>query len=134
MKTIRVVAAILQREGRIFATQRGYGAYKDYWEFPGGKIEPGETPEQAVVREIREELETVISPERLLMTVEYDYPEFHLSMECFLCSIQEGKLKLVEHESAKWLSPQQLDSVNWLPADWTVIDRLKTEMTEKGSV
>lgn len=130
MKTVRVVAAILQKEGRIFATQRGYGAYKDYWEFPGGKIEPGETPEQAVVREIREELETVILPERFLMTVEYDYPEFHLSMDCFLCSIQEGNLKLVEHESAKWLTPGQFRSVDWLPADLLVIDRLETERKE----
>ena len=130
MKTVRVVAAVLYREGRIFATQRGYGAYKDYWEFPGGKIEPGETPEQAVVREIREELETVVSPKRRLLTVEYDYPEFHLSMDCFLCSIQAGNLKLVEHESARWLGADQLDSVDWLPADWTVIDFLKTEIAE----
>lgn len=130
MRTVRVVAAILQKEGRIFATQRGYGAYKDYWEFPGGKIEPGETPEQAVVREIREELETVVRPERLLMTVEYDYPEFHLSMDCFLCSILEGNLKLVEHESARWLAPDQLRSVDWLPADLLVIDRLEAERRE----
>ena len=130
MKTIRVVAAVLHRGGRIFATQRGYGAYKDYWEFPGGKVEPGESPEQAVVREIREELETVVTPERLLMTVEYDYPEFHLSMDCFLCSGLEGNLTLLEHESAKWLGADQLDSVDWLPADWTVIEFLRTEIEE----
>ena len=130
MKTIRVVAAVLHRGGRIFATQRGYGAYKDYWEFPGGKVEPSESPEQAVVREIREELETVVTPERLLMTVEYDYPEFHLSMDCFLCSVLEGNLTLLEHESAKWLGADQLDSVDWLPADWTVIEFLRTEIEE----
>ena len=131
MKTVRVVAAILKREERIFATQRGYGAYKDYWEFPGGKIEPGETPEQALVREIREELETVIRPERFFMKVEYDYPEFHLSMDCFVCSILKGDLILVEHESARWLGPDQLRDVNWLPADLVVIDRLEREAAEK---
>ena len=125
MKTIRVVAAIIYKDGKIFATQRGYGAYKDYWEFPGGKIEAGETPEQALVREIREELATTIQIERFLTTVEYDYPEFHLSMDCFICTIVQGELNLLEHESACWLSPDYLRSVNWLPADLLVIERLR---------
>ena len=125
MKTIRVVAAIIHKDGKIFATQRGYGAYKDYWEFPGGKIEAGETPEQALVREIREELATTIQIERFLTTVEYDYPEFHLSMDCFICTIVQGELDLLEHESACWLSPDHLRDVNWLPADLLVVERLK---------
>lgn len=117
MKTIRVVAAVIHKNNKIFATQRGYGAYKDYWEFPGGKIEPGETPEQALIREIQEELATTIQVERFLTTVEYDYPEFHLSMDCFLCSIVGDAPKLLEHESACWLSMDHLCDVNWLPAD-----------------
>ena len=125
MKTIRVVAAIIQNNDKIFATQRGYGAYKDYWEFPGGKIEANETSEHAIVREIQEELATIIHPDQFLMTVEYDYPEFHLSMDCFLCSVVEGTLELLEHESAKWLSKDQLYSVEWLPADLIVIERLE---------
>ncbi len=125
MKTIRVVAAIIHKDGKIFATQRGYGAYKDYWEFPGGKIEAGETPEQALIREIKEELATTIQPERFLMTVEYDYPEFHLSMDCFICSIVEGEPELLEHESACWLTMEHLHDVNWLPADLLVIDDLE---------
>lgn len=125
MKTIRVVAAIIHKDGKIFATQRGYGAYKDYWEFPGGKIEAGETPEQALIREIREELATTIRIERFLTTVEYDYPEFHLSMDCFICTIVQGELDLLEHESACWLSPDHLRDVNWLPADLLVVERLK---------
>ena len=124
MKTIRVVAALIHKDGKIFATQRGYGAYKDYWEFPGGKIEPGEAPEAALIREIKEELNTTISIERFLMTVEYDYPEFHLSMDCFWCSIMEGHLDLIEHESAVWLSSKHFRDVNWLPADLMVIDKL----------
>lgn len=127
MKTIRVVAAVIHKNGMIFATQRGYGAYKDYWEFPGGKIEPGETPEAALIREIKEELNTTISIERFLTTVEYDYPEFHLSMECYWCSILEGKLDLIEHESAVWLSRGHLRDVNWLPADLMVIEKLEAE-------
>jgi len=124
MKSIRVVAAIIHKDGKIFATQRGYGAYKDYWEFPGGKIEAGETPQEALVREIREELAATVQVERFLKTVEYDYPEFHLSMDCFMCSIASGKLLLLEHESACWLSMDHLDDVNWLPADRIVLDAL----------
>ena len=125
MKTIRVVAAVIHKNGMIFATERGYGAYKDYWEFPGGKIEPGETPEAALIREIKEELNTTISIERFLTTVEYDYPEFHLSMDCYWCSILEGNLDLIAHESASWLSNNHLHDVNWLPADLQVIERLE---------
>lgn len=125
MKTIRVVAAIIRKDGKIFATQRGYGAYKDYWEFPGGKIEARETPEEALIREIKEELATTIQPDRFLMTVEYDYPEFHLSMDCFICSIVEGEPELLEHESACWLSSDHLSDVDWLPADLFIVDRLK---------
>ena len=127
MKTIRVVAAVILKDGKIFATQRGYGAYKDYWEFPGGKIEPGETPEQALIREIREELATEIRVKELLTTVEYDYPEFHLSMDCFICAVLHGKLELIEHESASWLSLSRLRDVNWLPADLLVVDRLEKQ-------
>lgn len=127
MKTTRVVAAVIQNDGKIFATQRGYGEYKDYWEFPGGKIEPGETPEAALIREIKEELNTTISIERFLMTVEYDYPEFHLSMDCYRCSVLEGHLDLIEHESALWLSKKHLRDVNWLPADLMVIKKLEAE-------
>ena len=123
MKQIEVVAAIIHdSEGRIFATQRGYGDYKDGWEFPGGKMEPGETPEDALKREIWEELETKIVVERLVQTVEYDYPKFHLKMHCFLCYIESGSLILKEHEAARWLKPEELDSVDWLPADRIVID------------
>ncbi len=125
-KTIRVVAAVIRENGRIFATQRGYGPYKDGWEFPGGKIEPGETPEQALVREIREELDTEIDVGEKLTHVEYDYPEFHLSMGCYLCTVRAGHLTLKEHESARWLDADELDSVAWLPADLSVIEMLKT--------
>ena len=126
LKQIEVVAAIIHdSEGRIFATQRGYGDYKDGWEFPGGKMEPGETPEDALKREIWEELETKIVVERLVQTVDYDYPQFHLTMHCFLCSIESGSLILKEHEAARWLKPEELDSVDWLPADRIVIDKLK---------
>ena len=129
MKTVKVVAAVMkavndQGEPMIFATQRGYGAFKDGWEFPGGKIEPGETPEEALKREIMEELDTSIAVGNLIDTVEYDYPDFHLSMKCFACSIQSGNLHLVEHEAAKWLSADRLDSVDWLPADVTLIPRI----------
>ena len=120
-KNIRVVAAVIREDGRVFATQRGYGNYKDWWEFPGGKIEPGETPEAAVVREIQEELGTKVAVDRFLTTVEYDYPEFHLSMDCFFCHIEEGELTLLEHEAAKWLPLGNLQQVNWLPADILVI-------------
>ena len=121
-KHIEVVAAIIVRDGRIFATQRGYGEWKDWWEFPGGKIEPGETPEDALKREIREELATEIEVDELLTTVEYDYPKFHLTMHCYLCTIISGDLSLLEHEDARWLAIDELDSVKWLPADKDVIE------------
>ena len=122
MKTIRVVAAVIRKDDRIFATQRGYGEFKDGWEFPGGKIEPGETPQQALVREIREELETEIRVGDLIDTIEYDYPTFHLSMDCFWCEIVEGSLELKEHEAAKWLDRESLYTVDWLPADVGLVE------------
>ena len=125
MKTVKVVAAIIKHDGKIFATQRGYGTFKDGWEFPGGKIEQGETPQEALRREICEELETDIEVGDLFDTIEYDYPEFHLSMGCYLCTIRSGSLVLKEHEAAKWLTKEDLDSVDWLPADLTIIDKLK---------
>ena len=126
MKTIHVVAAVIRDgEGRIFATQRGYGPYKDGWEFPGGKIEPDETPEEALKREIREELDAEIEVGESAGRIEYDYPEFHLSMDCFFCVLLSGTLTLKEHEAAKWLRPEELDSVAWLPADLSLIERLK---------
>ena len=126
MKQIEVVAAIIHDdEGRIFATQRGYGDMKDGWEFPGGKMESGETPEEALKREIREELSTEISVDELLCTVEYDYPKFHLTMHCFLCSLLTDALHLNEHEAAKWLTHEELDSVKWLPADRVVVEEIK---------
>ena len=126
MKQIEVVAAIIHDDqGRIFATQRGYGDYKDWWEFPGGKMEAGETPEEALRREIWEELETRIVVERLLETVEWDYPQFHLTMHCYLCHVESGHLELKEHEAAKWLSNGELESVNWLPADMDLVRKMK---------
>ena len=126
MKTINVVAAIIHdAQGRIFATQRGYGEWKDWWEFPGGKVEAGESPEDALKREIREELSTDICIERFLCTVEYDYPQFHLTMHCYICSLLTEALHLNEHEDARWLTTDELDSVNWLPADVMVIEKLK---------
>ena len=128
MKKIEVVAAIIHdAEGRIFATQRGYGEWKDWWEFPGGKMEAGETPEEALRREIREELSTKISVDEFFCTVEYDYPKFHLTMHCYLCSLLTEALHLNEHEAARWLAKEELDSVRWLPADESVIEKLKTE-------
>ena len=124
MKTIRVVAAIIVENGRVFATQRGYGEFKDGWEFPGGKREAGESPEQALVREIREELDTEIRVERLLRTVEWDYPTFHLSMDCFICKIESGDLHLREHEAARWLDLEHLNDVDWLPADLQLIPEI----------
>ena len=127
MKTIKVVAAIIRDGDRIFATQRGYGEYKDGWEFPGGKVEPGETPQEALVREIKEELDADIIVGDLLTTVEYDYPTFHLSMDCFWATLAEGTaMKLLEHEAAKWLSIAEIDTVDWLPADVEVTKRIKT--------
>ena len=132
-KHIEVVAAIILRERRIFATQRGYGEWKDWWEFPGGKIEHGETPEDALKREIREELATEIEVDELLTTVEYDYPKFHLTMHCYLCTIISGDLSLLEHEDARWLAIDELDSVKWLPADKDVIEKLSTTFAmQKG--
>ena len=124
-KTINVVAAIIVDGDKIFATQRGYGEWKDWWEFPGGKIEPGEEPADALQREIREELATEINVGECLCTVEYDYTSFHLSMQCFLCTIQSGDITLLEHEDARWLSREELDSVNWLPADEEVVRKIK---------
>ncbi len=121
METKHVVCAVILHEGRIFATQRGYGEFKDRWEFPGGKVEPGETAEQAIVREIREELETSVEPLRLLDTIDEDYPRFHLSMQCFLCRVKEGHLRLVEHEAARWLDKEHLYDVDWLPADRNLV-------------
>ena len=128
MKTIEVVAAIIRDGERIFATQRGYGEFKDGWEFPGGKMEQGETPRQALIREIREELDTEIEVGELVETVEYDYPQFHLTMHCFWCTVKAGDLVLKEHEAAKWLTKETLSSVDWLPADIGLIERLKTSM------
>ena len=124
MKTVRVSAAVIEHDGRYFATQRGYGEMKDGWEFPGGKIEEGETPEEALIREIREELDTEIAVDRFLMKVEHDYPSFHLSMDCFLCHIIEGVPHLLEHEAAKWVSKEELDQIGWLPADRILVDRI----------
>lgn len=132
MKTINVVAAIIHdARGKIFATQRGYGEWKDWWEFPGGKIELGETPEEALVREIREELSAEISVDEFLCTVEYDYPQFHLSMHCYLCSLVTEALHLNEHEAAKWLSKDELNSVKWLPADLEVIEEIRCLKEDK---
>ena len=125
MKTIKVVAAIIIHEGKVFATQRGYGEFKDGWEFPGGKVEENETLKDALVREIKEELDTEIEVGELLGTVEYDYTKFHLSMDCFICSIKSGNLVLKEHEAAKWLEKENLDSVDWLPADSGLIEKIR---------
>jgi len=129
MKTISVVAAVIRKDGRVLATERGYGAYKDWWEFPGGKVEAGETPEAALAREIREELKTEILVGDYIDTVEYDYPEFHLSMRCYWASIAEGELTLVEHEAARWLSSDELEDVDWLPSDRLLLDRIKKAIT-----
>ena len=131
MKTIRVAAAIILQEGSVFATQRGYGKWKDWWEFPGGKIEENETPQEALVREIREELDTEIAVGDLFDTVEYDYPDFHLSMKCYICTVTSGNLVLKEHEAARWLNRENLDSVDWLPADLDLIRKLKEYLGEQ---
>lgn len=128
MKTIKVVAAIIKDDDRIFATQRGYGEFKDGWEFPGGKVEAGETPQKALKREIMEELETVISVGELIDTIEYDYPNFHLSMDCFWCKIVSGELVLKEVEDARWLTKDMLDSVEWLPADVALIEKIRAQI------
>lgn len=128
MKNINVVAAVIRSEDKIFATQRGYGTYKDYWEFPGGKIEAGETPEEALKREILEELDTEIAVGDLITIVDYDYPEFHLHMHCFWADICKGNLLLKEHEAARWLSKDELLSVGWLPADLEIIELIKEQM------
>ena len=135
MKTVKVVAAVikvLNQEGEpiIFATQRGYGEFKDGWEFPGGKVEEGETPQEALKREIMEELDTEITVGKLIDTIEYDYPTFHLSMDCFWCEIVKGELVLKEHEAARWLTREQLGEVEWLPADVTLIEKVGDEMIQ----
>lgn len=127
MNHIEVVAAIIRKENKIIATQRGYGEWKDWWEFPGGKIEQGETPEEALKREISEELSAEINVDELFSTVDYDYPKFHLTMHCYLCTLQTNAMHLNEHESARWLAKDELDSVKWLPADKSIIDKLKTQ-------
>ena len=125
MKHVEVVAAIIQRDGLVYATQRGYGEWKDWWEFPGGKVEPGESCEAALIREIREELTVEIQVEQRLCTLEYDYRTFHLVMHCYFCKLASGHLTLLEHEAARWLSQQELDAVEWLPADKVVVEKLK---------
>ena len=130
MKQIEVVAAVILHEGRIFATQRGYGEWKDWWEFPGGKMESGETPEEALKREIREELATDIGVDDLIETIEWDYPKFHLTMHCYWCHVEKGSLSLQEHEAAKWLGKDELLSVKWLPADIQLIDKIRDRLSE----
>lgn len=132
MKKVEVVAAVIcdsiEKKNKIFATARGYGDFKGGWEFPGGKVEAGETPRQALEREIKEELDTVIEVGPFIDTIEYDYPTFHLSMDCFYCEVKEGHLELKEAEAAKWLTRETIDDVNWLPADITIIDKIKADM------
>ncbi len=130
MKTVKVVAAVIRKGNKIFATERGYGEFKDKWEFPGGKIESGESGPEALKREIREELDTIIEVGDYIDTIEYDYPTFHLSMECYWCSVVEGKLTLLEHENALWLDRDSLLSVEWLPADLVIIDKVRKGLEE----
>lgn len=130
MKTIEVVAGVIQDGSRIFATQRGYGDFKGGWEFPGGKMEAGETPEQALARELREELAVEIKVGAFISTVECDYPKFHLTMHCFFCTVINGELRLLEHEAAKWLTKQELHDVAWLPADVEVVDAVEKLLAE----
>ena len=129
MKSIEVVAAIIRREDKLFATQRGYGPWKDFWEWPGGKMESGETPEAALKREIREELDAEISVDKYLTTIDWDYPDFHLTMHCYVCSLLTEALHLNEHEAARWLDAGSLDSVRWLPADEALIPLIREELT-----
>ena len=131
MKTVEVVAAIIRSGDKIFATQRGYGDWKDWWEFPGGKIEPGESPEQALRREIREELDTEIRIDSFLHTVEWDYPQFHLTMHCYMATAVSGALHLNEHEAARWLGADELDSVNWLPADYALLPLIAKRLEDE---
>lgn len=124
MKSIEVVAAIIIKNNQVFATQRGYGEWKDWWEFPGGKIEPGECPQEALKREIKEELDAEISVGELLQTIDWDYPTFHLTMHCYICSLESESLHLNEHEASAWLTKDELDSVQWLPADTIILDKI----------
>lgn len=128
MKTIEVVAAIIRRGDKLFATQRGYGPWKDFWEWPGGKVEPGETPTQALVREIREELDAEISVDKFLTTIDWDYPDFHLTMHCYICALLSESLHLNEHEAARWLRADDLRSVAWLPADDQLLPLIEKEL------
>ena len=131
MRTVHVVAAVIRDGNRIFATQRGYGAFRDGWEFPGGKVREGERPEDALKREIREELDTEVAVGKEIGQIEYDYPDFHLSMKCYWCTVLSGSLTLKEHEAARWLAPEELDSVGWLPADWQLLPVLRRQWNEK---
>ena len=130
VKSIRVSAAVIHRDGKIFATKRGYGEYKGKWEFPGGKREEGESGEEALYREIREELDSKVKIEKLICTTDYDYPTFHLTMDVYLSTLIEGKLTLLEHEDAKWVSLDSIDDLDWLPADWSVIDEIKKHFSD----
>ena len=130
VKSIRVSAAVIHRDGKIFATKRGYGEYKGKWEFPGGKREEGESGEEALYREIKEELDSKVKIEKLICTTDYDYPTFHLTMDVYLSTLIEGKLTLLEHEDAKWVSLDSIDDLDWLPADWSVIDEIKKHFSD----
>ena len=139
MKIVKVVAAVIRSideygDPVIFATQRGYGEFKDKWEFPGGKTEKGESPRDALKREIREELASEIEVGELISTVEYDYPDFHLSMECYWCKVNSGELVLLEHEAARWLNAETIDSVEWLPADLSVIEKIREELKNRSDI
>ncbi len=127
MKTIEVAAAVIKKGNKILATQRGYGDYKGYWEFPGGKLESGESPEEAVVRELKEEMAVTVVIDKFIATVEYDYPKFHLIMHCYLCHVSEGKLELLEHDDAQWLSLNELNTPKWLGADYDVLEAIKEQ-------